>query len=113
MGNITSPAEVVRSIGPCSMDVEDCEITRTTVVLEDASPDNLVAQDIRRELAKVVCVDCSQKYLCDIAGYSTQQSSQVTQKDLPLAPEVPWGPKLKGHLWREKDGDTKPFVGWQ
>lgn len=58
--------EIVEIIGPCTRDVNNCEIMRDAMALRNAAPNNSFAQEIRSALAAVACVDCRATYLPDV-----------------------------------------------
>jgi len=64
---VSSPEIVVEAIGPCTEDVRDCEIMRAAITLMDSGPDNDRAHELRTELAKSACRNCTTAYLGDIA----------------------------------------------
>ena len=59
---------IVELVGPCTGDVNDCEVFRTAFALQDTARDNEKTQAIRAELvlAKVACDQCKTNYLADV-----------------------------------------------
>lgn len=112
MKNILSSTEFVQSLGGCTEDPSSCQLLSTASELEGSSLGDTVSQEIRDELSRVACGECREMYLADIVeGSSSEETEPNVDRDLPPAPEMPWGPKLHGRSWR--NNDKKPFVGWQ
>ncbi len=56
---------IVEAIGPCTQNVDDCEIMRAAIALQDAKSSER-SNSLREELAKAACTSCRAAYMSDV-----------------------------------------------